>query len=69
MGILGGISMKNSKFDSVPVALPRRWVKNWMLNLWNIAFGQTLGTKQPFRWILFRELSARERLKLLDRNS
>lgn len=42
------------------VAVPRRYVKDWMLSLWNTAFGQTLGTRQPFRWIMFRELSWRE---------
>lgn len=48
------------------VAVPRRWVKNWMLNIWHLAFGQTLGTKQPFRWMMFRELSWREQEKYAD---
>ena len=53
-------------YDPVPVALPRRWLADWMLNLWNIAFGHSLGSIQPFRWLMFRELTARERMKMLE---
>jgi hypothetical protein len=57
----------SAKYDAIPVALPRRWVKDWMLNIWHLAFGHSLGVVQPFRWILFRELSTRERMVLMDK--
>lgn len=59
--------MKNSaNYDAIPVAIPRRPLRDWMLNLWNIAFGYSLGTYQPFRWLMFRELTERERMALTD---
>lgn len=46
------------------VAVPRWWLKDWVLCIWNLAFGQTLGAKQPFRWMMFRELTAREQMEM-----
>lgn len=59
--------MKRTQFEPVPVAVPRWWLKDWMLSLFITAFGYNLGAKQPFRWLMFRELSARERMKMRDR--
>ena len=43
------------------VAVPRKWVKDWFLNLLIIAFGHSVAVYQPFRWILMRDITARER--------
>ncbi len=42
------------------VAVPRRWVKDWVLELVELLFGEWLPTKQPLRWILMREVTVRE---------
>lgn len=36
-------------------AVPRRWVKDWMLNLLILAFGHEIPTRRPFRNLLFIE--------------
>ncbi len=56
--------MIHARYDAVPIAVPRWWFKDWLFSLWIIVFGHTLGTKQPFRWVLFRELSERERMAM-----
>ena len=38
-----------------------------MLSAFVTLFGYNLGARQPFRWVMFRELSARERMAMLDR--
>jgi hypothetical protein len=47
------------------VAVPRRWVKDWTLELIELVFGEWLMTKQPLRWILMREVTAREMDKII----
>lgn len=56
--------MSEEGWDPVPVAVPRWWFRNWMFHLWNLAFGYTLCTKQPLRWLMFRDLTERERDEL-----
>ena len=46
------------------VAVPRWWVKDWLLNLLIIAFGHSIPAKQPLQWILMRDITAREREQL-----
>lgn len=51
------------------VAVPRRWVKDWFLNLLIIAFGHSVAVHQPLRSILMREVAARERETLVGDSS
>ena len=57
---------ERARYEAIPVAVPRRWLKDWILNIWTIAFGHALGTKQPFRRVMFRELTARERMAMME---
>lgn len=45
------------------VAVPRKYVKDWMLNLLILAFGHSINYG-PFKPLLFRELTAREQMEL-----
>ena len=36
-------------------AVPRRWVKDWMLNLLILALGHEIPARQPLRSLLFIE--------------
>jgi hypothetical protein len=51
------------------VAVPRKWVKDWLLNLLVIAFGHSVAVHQPIRWVLMREITAREREKIIGDSS
>ncbi len=42
--------------DYALVAIKRTWIPEFVYSLFNIAFGNRLGTIQPFRWILHREV-------------
>ena len=60
------MTKQRTQFEPVPVAVPRVWLKDWMLSAFVTLFGYNLGARQPFRWLMFRELSARERMAMLD---
>jgi hypothetical protein len=51
------------------IAVPRKWVKDWFLNLLIIAFGHSVAVYQPLRWILMREITVRERETLCGESS
>jgi len=51
------------------VAVPRKWVKDWFLNLLIVAFGHSVAVYQPLRWILMRDITARERETLCGDSS
>lgn len=51
--------MSNAKFYLV--AVPKPWVKDWMIELLILAFGHERSNKGPFR-LLFRDLTATEQM-------
>ena len=59
--------VSEGRYDCVPCAVPRWWFKDWLFSIWVTVFGHTLGARQPFRWILFRELTERDRINLRDK--
>lgn len=34
------------------IEIKRPWIPTWFYHLWNVVCGHTLGTIQPFRWLL-----------------
>jgi hypothetical protein len=52
--------------EFVLTSLSRRWCSNFILDLFILAFGQTLVSCAPLRALLFHDLSARELIELAD---
>ena len=38
------------------IGRPRWYTRDWLMNIFIMAFGHEIGTKQPFRFILYREI-------------
>lgn len=48
------------------VAVPRKYVNDWILVAVTLLFGHTLPCKNPLRWVLFRDLTAREMMEMAE---